>query len=329
MTILTGQGHGEQAVLGIAAHLRIERGRPTLSEEFLALLLERQRLEEGDLDTLLVADDATMALWMSLPTGANLAGVVGIRPRDASLTLPAFLAAVTGVEEARQAIPEGAVVLLDPLRGQVLVEPSAEEILRLQRARRPRFLVGAAHVPALTQGGLEIAVWGIAAEEEAIHAAVEAGADGLYLPGEPAIETLQRAAVAIGGGPVAFAAPLETAFALAAQAQVHWCLPAEAETAGLREELADRARRLAAGTGEQRALPRLAALLDGTARAAGFDEGLLLDGALPSDILSLPPLRVRVEDEDEAQRAVTGGAIGLLCRPGRIGAVKDAIRAVE
>ena len=76
MIVLSGQGFGLRSVLGRAAHLKVDKGRPTLTEETLAFLIERRRLEDGEIRLVLIADDPLYALWMPLPGDAVLVGVV-------------------------------------------------------------------------------------------------------------------------------------------------------------------------------------------------------------------------------------------------------------
>ena len=123
-----------RAVLGRAAYLKVEGGRPTLTEETLAFLLERARLEEGEIRLILVADDPLYALWMPLPGDAILVGVVAEREASAPLNPLTDLAILTGVEGARQQIEEGHILLVDPAQNRVFVEPSADEVLRVLRA---------------------------------------------------------------------------------------------------------------------------------------------------------------------------------------------------
>lgn len=323
MIVLSGQGFGLRSVLGRAAHLKVEKGRPTLTEETLAFLIERRRLEDGEIRLVLIAEDPLYALWMPLPGDAVLVGVVSENAPEKPLNAT-DLAIVCEAEGARQMIDEGHMLLLDPAQGRVLVEPSAEEVLRVASGHRPRYLIGAAHAPAYTRSGVRIGVWARALTPDDAQTAADGGAEGLWFDAPADLETLTLAAQTIGGGALAVDADTETLAALGRRAQV-FQLSTEPATA-LRSAWSD-AVRAAALAGESIDPPTLIARLP--ADPADYDRALHVNGPLPEDIFALPPLWVAVETPEEAQRAALAGAVGVVCPPEIVADVKHALREVD
>lgn len=287
----------------------------------------------------LVAEDPATALLLALPEGAALNGVVSERLPSRPPQLPEGLALVAGIEDALLAVGEGELLLLEPARGRVVVEPSAFEVARLQAHHQPRILLDEPNFPAFTLEGAQVAVWGEAATLGEARAAVGAGADGLYLTGTWEEDALWDALALIGGGSLALAIPLddidpETVVRLAARAALRWCLDPDAlglPIAQLREELSELIHELEEEN-QRVALPRLASL---KGRLPGFDEVIVLSGELPPPDTETPPweqppLYVRVVaafgtllDLDDA---LLLNAAGVITTPDAVAAVKEHIR---
>ncbi len=324
MNVLAGRGHGTRTVLARAALLQGGSGHLTLAADVVAEAARRARRRDA-LDVIVVARDAAEALYLRLP-GLAVVGVVA--EEDAPYPLPGGVSAVTGAHGALFAVPEGEWVIVDPLRGRALIAPDAAAIARTQAgSERPRVLLGAAHLPARTQKGVEVAVWAVARCDDDLERAMAQGADGVLVPsdflGEPPdiSETqerrLLRAADAVGGGPVGLYAPpgpLDplAVVRLAACCQALWFLRPDAlslEIAALREELA------ALVAEEQDAdrparMPRLAAILPadpaGDHDLPAYDE-LLLVGADPENVL---PAAARVAPRRPGNRHPARGRRG-------------------
>ena len=296
MNVLFGRGYGTRTVLARAALLQDDSGRPTLAVDLMEEAARRIRRREA-LDVILVARNPAQALWLRVP-GLAVVGVVA--EEDAPYPLPGDMSVVTGAYGALHAVPEGEWVIVDPVRGRVLIAPDAAAVARAQaQTERPRVLLGAAHLPARTQKGVEVAVWAVARSDGDLEEAMARGADGLVVPAPsdllPAsLETpdlqarrLLRAAEAVGGGAVGLYAPPDlldplAVVGLAAHCQARWFLHPDAlplEVAAFREEL----RALVAE--EQDAdrpaqMPRLAAALPMVDALGGdlaaYDEVLLI-----------------------------------------------------
>lgn len=328
MIVLDGVGApGAAPALGRACRVVFDAGRPTLDADTLAWLAERIRQEEGEIQLVLVVEEASVALWMPLPYDALLAGVVAERPLTRPLPSEPPIPVVSGVAEARHTIEEGHLLLVDPPRNRVLVEPSAEEVLRVERARKPRFLVGAPHAPAQTRGGVAIPVWGLVRTSDDVRAAIAAGADGLLFPEPADPDVLDAAAAAVGGGDLAVCGAPADALRLAGRARVRF-LTDPIPAPPLRDVWRTLADPDAPAGPDPLLLARLAPDTD-PERAAGYDEALAPVDVLPLPLLDLPPLRVLIADPDDARRAVTAGAVGVVCPPDRIPDVKDAIRETD
>ena len=325
--------------MGRAARLVVDNGRATLEETLLGQLAQWRRKEAVPLGLILVTEDPATALLLPLPEGAALNGVVSERLPSRPPQLPEGLALVAGVEDALLAVGEGELLLLDPGRGRVVVEPSAFEVARLQAHHQPRILLDEPNFPAFTREGARVAVWGEAATLEDARAAVTAGAEGLVLTGSWEEEALWAALELIGGGALTLAIPLEQidpeiVVRLAARAELRWCLDPEAlgiSVTQLREELAELIRELE-DENQRVAFPRLASF---NGHQPGFEDVFVLSGELsPPDTevppWEQPPLYVRIiaafGELLDLNDALLLGAAGVIAAPDAVAAVKEHIR---
>ncbi len=364
MNLLHGAGHGDNVAVARAVPVQEDQGRPTLPPDILTEAARRARYKgDGPLDVILVVGDAAQALFIRLP-GLAVVGVVA-EEEVAQSSFPPDMAVITGVAGAREAIPEGEWVILDPARGRVVVEPDAAAIARAQAApERPRVLIGAAHFPARTLGGVEIAVWAVVRSQTDVEQALADGADGLVVTApsdllpmlmeSPEAQTARLLPLieAVGGGALAFDASPDVldpaaVVALAARCEARWLLrPGDLHlpAADLREELTaliaeeqerDRAARMplftavlpaAADGAETETLPE---------DIAAYDDILLL---LPSDAPPpLPPfgnlpLRVYLENDLETLLPFVvkqSEARGIVVEPHAVAAAKNLIRNQE
>jgi phosphotransferase system enzyme I (PtsI) len=99
-----------------------------------------------------------------------------------SLGIPA----VMGVSGAMERIPPGAMVMLDGQSGQIVVDPTSEELeaAQIQASRRAKLdmqLEGIVHEPAITPDGFRVAVMANVDLPEEVESAVRLGADGVGL----------------------------------------------------------------------------------------------------------------------------------------------------
>lgn len=360
MSALIGRGHGDHPVFARAVLLGGSGGRPTLPPEVTEEAARRLRRREAPLDVVLVAPDAASALLLRLPPGLSVVGVVAERG-DVPALLPEDICLVAGVAGASMEIPEGEWVILDPRRGRVIVGPDASEIARLQAGPdRPRVLLGAAHLPARTQSGVEVSVWAVTRTQEELAAAmVTGGADGVVVPcpsdflppdAPPSDDTqarlLFRVAGTVGGGPVGlYAAPadldLTTLVSLAARCQAHWLL----RPGDLLVPVADLRAELAALVSEEEetnpfaGAPRLVAVLPApleTDELTDYDELLVICDSAES----IPaagalargaglPLRAWLGEnlEEDLAAALREGVAGIIVAPEQVEAAKYRIRA--
>lgn len=321
MIVLEGEGVGNAApALGRAAQIEWQQGRPVLDVATLAFLAERERREEGTLQLVLVVSDAAAALWMPLPFGAVLAGIVAEAPLSCVLPDAIPVPVVAAIPEARSQIQDGLLVLVDPYRNCVCVEPSAEEILAMDRRRRRRWLIGAAHAPATTRSGLSIPVIGIATDAESVRTAVREGADGILFREPVSRDLMQEAARGIGGGVLVFPGPPEEAFSIAQQAEV-FHLVCEGSDDSRSWDAALR------NSPPGSPVPGRMLVVRGSVPLQTNTDALFVGiDQLPLPILDLPPVWVCVADESEIPDAVSGGG-SVVCLPAaRVGSAKDAVR---
>jgi hypothetical protein len=346
---LRGIGHGTAAIYGRAAIVGEADGRPTLDAELLALAARRTKREEEALDIILVAADPLMALLMPLPPGLTVTGIVaeGTPQRPLGNALPM----VYGIVGAREAVAEGTLLIVDPARGRVLVEPDAREIARLQAgAFRSRVLLGAEHTPAVTLNGREVAVWAAVRYFSEAENALSEGADGLYVQpfGDiladdadllPRLRTLIELT---GGGSVTVEADfstIDTAVLVAAAALCRFAVALSATDVPL--PLAELRRELDSIVHEEREAERTAARpllfarmpeMDAPETAA-FDALIVPYSTLlaltPEQIFGLPSLYLLAADREEIADAVRQGVAGVIVEAEQIAETKDTIREQE
>jgi len=372
LTILHGVGANgeERGVLARAAVLVADpSGRPTLSDDLLVLLGERARHGDGPLDIALVAPEGVAASFMRLPPGLVLAALIAEEPAPPGGGVAQGIPMVAGVENARERIPEGEIVIVDALRNRVILEPDALEIVRLQtEPARPAVLLGEGHVPAQTLGGQTLSVWASARDFAHVAASVEHGADGVVVfPGgdilppvdagdvfaPPVLPLLEEAARMRGGGAFALwtgtdegALDVRTVAALAASCHLRWCLEPDDLPVSIGRVYED-LRALVQeekNASRQADVPLLVALMqrlapDAPADVAGFDEILFVytkSGAPDLTIgalLALPPVRVYISSEADVwagvEVAASSGAAGVVVPFAFVAAAKNYIRSLE
>ncbi len=339
-------GSGSRTVFARAAKLTqdAKTGRSTLSADLLAVAARHAKREEP-VEIVLVTADAHHSLLMPLPEGLVLAGVVSEWETDPRFSLPDGLTVVAGVSGARDAVPEGEWLIVDPERLRVTVAPDAGAVGRLQHRHRPRYRLGGAQEMARTLNGTEVAVWSRIFTRADLWDAAEGGADGYVIdgPGDflpwdvpeyeedgAAFLRLLPVAEVSGGGDIALLAPLDAVdlaslARLAALCRLRLLIAPESVTLSLGELRAELSEVADAqmDAGRLAAVPRFAALLSDAPRAEaatdpdewrGFDETMLLPFdatdltslTLP-DVLSAPPMWafVNTADADEFADAVS------------------------
>ncbi len=344
---------GTRTVFARAAKLTQDpkTGRSTLSADLLAVAV-RQAKREEPVEIVLVTADAHHSLLMPLPEGLILAGVVAEWETDPRFTLPTDLTVVAGVGGARDAVPEGEWLIVDPVRLRVTVAPDAGAIHRLQHRQRPRYRLGYAHETARTLTGTEVPVWARVFTHDDLREAAENGADGFVIDGpgdflpwdvpehEPdgaAFTRLLPVADAAGGGDVALLASFDAVDApslVRFAALCHLRLLFTPETLPLslpelRAELSEVADAEMDG-GRLAATPRFAALLSSAPRAdaltdpdewRGFDEAMFFPfdtaevaGLTLPDVLTVPPMWVFVSpgSDDELAEAISAAVFAGL-----------------
>jgi Phosphoenolpyruvate-protein kinase (PTS system EI component in bacteria) len=371
VTVLTGTGHGDAPPLLARAALLVDdgNGRATLAEELLAEAARLHKRSEEPLEIALVAADAAYALLLRLPAGLRLVGVVSEWEAAEGLNSP--VPVISGIPDAREVVPDGELLILDAVRGRVVVAPDALDVARFQEAqrRRPRVLLGAAHVPARTQNGREIAVWARVYSAQDIEEAVAQGADGILIDGpgdllpeyvgdpEETLARLLTGAELAGGGDTALIAPPEVIdpgmiVALAARCRLRWLLSPNDLPLPLPELRRELVELTALEEDERRtaSVPQICAALGAVPELdqpdealAGFDEVALFPfsdddySALTlGTVYNLPRLRVylsgdpaRDEPLPALARAAEAGAYGIIVAPELVAVAKDRIRTLD
>ena len=294
------------------------------------------------MDIVLITADAHHSLLMPMPEGLILAAVVAEWETDPRFFLPPDLTVVAGVAGARDAVPEGEWVIVDPERLRVTVAPDAGAIGRLQHKARARYRLGESQAVAQTLSGVAMPVWARVFTVEDLHEAAENGADGFVVDGGgdllptdlpeheregAAFARLLPVAEAAGGGDVALLAAFDAVDAaslvrLSAVCRLSLILPPDSlplSPLDLRAELAQIADD-EADAGRLAGVPRFVGLLPSAPRSGdgnadpdewrGFDETAFLPWdnteiaalTLP-DVLTVPPLRAFAGTENREELA--------------------------
>ena len=324
MMTLVGNGSGQRPVLGWAVNVTYLDRRPTIDTATIARLRKSVEVDETALDIVLVVDRIDIGLWMPLPLGSTLVGIVTQQPFPVDIQNPLDIPCVHVSELPDEAIADGMLVLVDPLRNLVLVEPTADELVRIQITRKTRYAIGDGHIPVHTRGGVNIPIYAEIAAESDITVSLSQGADGLVILADTALTSWD--ACLATGSQVWVAAELNTA------------LERTGTTGWVTSPNSVAARR-----------PTFQAAVSDVIRAKGIvvpplrivdvrcdahfvlpedaADHLLCDlDTLPIDILSTPPCWVVLTTAQDATAAVIGGAAGLVVPAAAIAETKDILR---
>lgn len=356
MITLEGLGFGTDVVYARATLLGDDDGRPTLDPDLLTYAARIVRYGEETQEIIVVAPDAATALVMPMPEGLTLGGVIAEEPVTARARIPV----VTGVVDARKQIGEGSLIVLDSRRGRVLVDPTAEEIARLQNERqRARFRLGGENVPAQTQSGRTIAVWAMVSTQGDVTEALHVGADGILitaggdlLPESSSDEGdilagLLKAAEAFGNGDIALDAGGEGFGALdpvlvcrlAPHCRLRWLLHPDSLPLPVRDLRQELQTIINAERRDDRIadIPLLMAahpILSGesaTPDRSDYSEILIAPDALSGldflEMVELPPLYTLLPfDLEDLPAAIQNGITGAIVPLALVAEAKDLIR---
>jgi hypothetical protein len=357
---LRGRGHGGNPLVATATLLGESEGRLTLSADILSEAMRGARYgEDSWREVIVIAQSGPSALLLPMPPGIKMVGIVSEQEMPTGLTTP--VPVLSGVQGAREQIAEGSIVLLDPVRGRVLVEPDPKEIAAIQANRhRARYRIGGDSIPAITQEGRIVSVYAIVRERSAIDEALLAGADGLFVPasadlllplaeegyGDP-LKTLLPLAEAFGGGDVTLAltaemfAPLTLA-AVAAVSLLRVALhPSDLPMppTDIQYEL-EKIVQQETNAGRRAAVFGLAALgpdLESPETSA-FDTIYLgaevAAGLTPETLFALPPVYALFDNPFDDSltgfaEVISVGVAGVVVPVGRVAESKDRIREME
>ena len=324
MITLVGRGSGQRPVLGWAVNVTYLDRRPTIDTATIARLRKSVEVDETALDIVLVVDRIDVGLWMPLPLGSTLVGIVSQQPFPPDIQNPLDIPCVHVSELPDEAIADGMLVLVDPLRQLVLVEPTADELVRIQSTRRTRYAIGDGHIPVHTRGGVRIPVYAAITNSSDIAAAISQGADGLALLGAVNDELWD--------------ACLATGSQVWVNADITTTLQRTGTTGWLTAPSGIKGGRAAFQTAVSNAIRQQGIVVpplrivdvrdavDATLPEDSADVLLCANGMLPSDILSAPPCWVVVEMPSDAPFAVLAGAAGLVVPASVVAETKEILR---
>lgn len=189
MEVFHGQAVHPGVAIAAAARLRTEYGVPNLDPQRLRRLGERLRrfgMEVPEREQVILIADTVPPGFLSAPIpGLEFIGVAAMSaPLAGSMAVPC--PAVFGLDDTLlEVIAEEEIVIVDGDRGRVYVAPDATTLARYQTPLRQsrRFFIDSAHLPARTASDdRPVTVLAYTPTLASVPAALEGGADGLWLP---------------------------------------------------------------------------------------------------------------------------------------------------
>lgn len=324
MITLVGSGSGQRPILGWAVNVTYIDRRPTIDTATIARLRKSVEVDETALDIVVVVDRVDVGLWMPLPLGSTLVGIVTQQPFPTDIQNPLDIPCVHISELPDEAIADGMLVLVDPLRQLVLIEPTADELVRIQSKRRHRYAIGDGHIPVQTRGGVTIPIYAEITSDADIQDAIAQGADGLVILNETA-HCAWDACIA-AGSQVWVASDVTTA--LQRTGTTGWITPPTGVVGGrpaFQSAVADVIRQQGIVIPPLRVVDARTAYSD-TLPDDAADIILCDADSVPLDILSSPPFWMVLNASLDAPAAVIAGAAGLIVPAGAVAETKDILR---
>lgn len=144
------------------------------------------RVEKG---SVLIASDFTPSMTSKLKVEnveAIIGEIGGVTSHSAIIARAMGIPCVLGVKGAADLFTDGEELIVDAVRGEVILSPTQEDILRYsqlkEQERRERLqLKEYINKPTVTRGGVHKAVYANIAKAEDVHSAVVNGAEGIGL----------------------------------------------------------------------------------------------------------------------------------------------------
>lgn len=144
------------------------------------------KVEKG---SILVACDFTPSMTSKI-NPKNVEGVIGeiggVTSHSAIIARALGIPCILGVKDAASVIKTGDELIVDAVRGEIIVSPSADEkaeymLLKEQEQNERLMLKEYINKPTITKGGVKKAVYANIAKAEDVHNAVVNGAEGIGL----------------------------------------------------------------------------------------------------------------------------------------------------
>lgn len=144
------------------------------------------KVEKG---SILVACDFTPSMTSKI-NPKNVEGVIGeiggVTSHSAIIARALGIPCILGVKDAASVIKTGDELIVDAVRGEIIVSPSADEkaeymLLKEQEQNERLMLKEYINKPTVTKGGVKKAVYANIAKAEDVHNAVVNGAEGIGL----------------------------------------------------------------------------------------------------------------------------------------------------
>lgn len=144
------------------------------------------KVEKG---SILVACDFTPSMTSKI-NPKNVEGVIGeiggVTSHSAIIARALGIPCILGVKDAASVIKTGDELIVDAVRGEIIVSPSAEEkaeymLLKEQEQNERLMLKEYINKPTVTKGGIKKAVYANIAKADDVHNAVVNGAEGIGL----------------------------------------------------------------------------------------------------------------------------------------------------
>jgi phosphohistidine swiveling domain-containing protein len=149
----------------------------------------RRREREDDMPAVVVVcNSLDVGLQTRLP-GLRIAAIAAESPENDIMDCDT--PAVVGVQNLLQSVEPGNIVIVDGGRGTLYVDPDAETVIFYQsmegHKKTRRLFLESPHLPAVTQDGTTVSVFGLVNDISEASTALTEGADGLVIEGSEGI----------------------------------------------------------------------------------------------------------------------------------------------
>lgn len=186
MIKIEGNPHKGGIAIAVAAIITSRTGISGISSALLkeGMAAVRQYLPQSEYpEAVVVCDNPTLGYALKIP-GIRTIAVASEADADIE-ELSIDVPCVTGLPNLLDSITEGVILIVDGNKGVVYIDPDVQTLIHYQQVveqdSRQKVFVASAHIPAQTQRGEMVMVYGYVTTDKEVDQAIEQGADGLFI----------------------------------------------------------------------------------------------------------------------------------------------------